>query len=238
MAIGKVADGRQGARARDEELDALLHRCALRQETQGICEPPLGARGCQACGFLARLAQEGHGGEIALARRALDVVCALRRRCAPRGKRVGAPLVRTEPPAGGGGLVDRPAHERMPKAEAAGTSVVRRRSSCRSSSIASITEASGIPVAAAASSGSKGSPATDAPSRTRRADSDSSASSPVIEAATVDGTPIAASHVSSWTAAAPSARSSDRASCSQIERVAAALLVEGGCVSAVDRVAQ
>ena len=57
--------------------------------------------------------------------------------------------------------------------------------------MASIAASSDVPAAAAASSGSKGSPATAAPSSTRRAGSDSGVSSSVSAAATADGTPMA-----------------------------------------------
>ena len=56
--------------------------------------------------------------EVALARRALDVMGARRRRGAPRRERLGAPLVGAQPPAAGRGLVDRAPNERMPEAEA------------------------------------------------------------------------------------------------------------------------
>ena len=120
VAVGETAGRRQRPRAGEEELDALLRRRGLREEAQCLCEPVCGACRREPDGFLAGLAQDGGGADVALARRALDVVGA-RRRCSPsRRERLGAALVGAEPPAAGGGLVDRPAHERMPEAEAPG----------------------------------------------------------------------------------------------------------------------
>ena len=85
---------------------------------------------------------------------------------APRsGERRGATLVGAEPPAGGGRLVDRPANERMPEAEAprdvGRPEQIELRGARRSPPSPPSRAAA---AAAAASSGSNGSPATAAPS--------------------------------------------------------------------------
>ena len=135
---------------------------------------------------------------------------------APRSSRAcGAALVRPEPPAARGRLVDRSADERMAKPEAArhiGLTheieeeqfVERRERLCSS-----------LPAAATASSGSKGSPATAAPSSTRRASAESRPSSSAIAAATTCGTCAPPTDRSGVTAGPGPARSSMRASCSR-----------------------
>ena len=107
-----------------------------------------------------------------------------------------------------------------------GTSVWRTRSRCSSSSMASSTSRSAVAAAAAASSGSNGSPTTAAPSRTRRARGERHPSSSARASATPGGTSCSAN---------VSSRSSRNALGTQpagelleVERVAAALVVQGG----------
>ncbi len=120
VAVREPADRRQRLGTGEEELDALLCRGCLRQEAQGVCEPVRGTCGRQPDGLRARLAKHGRGADVAFARRALDVMGAGRRCSTPRRERLGATFVSHEPPAAGGGLVDRPTDERMSKAEAPG----------------------------------------------------------------------------------------------------------------------
>ena len=118
VAVGELAGRGQRAGAGEEELDALVRQRSLRQEAQRACEPACGSRGCARRDLLS--GQNGDGGHVALARAALDVVCARWRGGAPRHERFGAALVRAQPPAAWRGLVDRPSHERVPEAKAAG----------------------------------------------------------------------------------------------------------------------
>ena len=96
-----------------------LGRRGLGQEPERVSKPGRGARGRALCGGLARLTESRDGGRVALPRRALDMMSALYRRCAARGERLGASLVRAQSPAAGRRLVDRPSNERMPEAKAA-----------------------------------------------------------------------------------------------------------------------
>ncbi len=118
MAVGEMARRRQRPGTGEQKLDALLRRRGLREQPQRPAEPPRGAFGREPCCCLAGLAQDGNGGDVALARRPLDVVRARRRCRTPRRERLGAPLVGPKPPAAGGGLVDRAPDERVPEAEA------------------------------------------------------------------------------------------------------------------------
>jgi hypothetical protein len=74
----------------------------------------------KADGLVAGLAQDGDGGGVTLARRALDVMGARRGRGPTCCERLGAPFVGAQSPAAGRGFVDRAANKRMPKAEAPG----------------------------------------------------------------------------------------------------------------------
>ena len=112
--------------------------------------------------------KSGDGSRVALARRALDMMRALRRGCTAGGERLGAPLVRAQSPTAGRRLVDRPVESSgCRKRKRRGTSVSRTRSSFNSSSSASSADGLGIAAAAAASSGSNGSPATAPPCSTQ-----------------------------------------------------------------------
>jgi len=91
-------------------------------------------------------------------------------------------------------------------------SVLRTRSSRRSSSRTSMVAASDVSAAAAASSGSKGSPATAAPSSKSRPLSDTKESSSPSDATTADGIPE--NEMSAAVLASPT-WSNDRASCSR-----------------------
>ena len=187
MTIGEVARGRQRLGTGEQQLDGSLRWRGLWKQPQGRTQPTRSAPGRKPCCRLARLPQDIDGGEVALARRSLDVVRPPRG-CQSSGcKYLGAPLVGSEPPAASGRLVHRAPDERVSEAKAAGTSVARMRSRCCSSSTASIAATSEIAAAAAASSGSNGSPATAAPSSAMRPPFDSSASSSFSEAATAGG---------------------------------------------------
>src|SRR6266545_5982278 len=100
-----------------EQPDALIRPRARREETQRTCEPACGSRGGARCDLLSSFAEDGDGGHVALTRAALDVVRARWRGGAPRRERLGAALVRAQPPAAWSGLVDRPSHERVPEAK-------------------------------------------------------------------------------------------------------------------------
>ena len=185
VAVGETAGRRQ--------RPARASRSSTRSSAGAVCGSRRSASpnqcaalaGASRDGFLAGLAQDGDGADVALARRALDVVGARRRRGAARRERLGAPLVGAEPPAAGGRLVDRAPDERMPEAEAprhvGGADEVELQELVDGVHRRSSRE---VAAAAAASSGSNGSPATAAPSSTRRAASDSSASSSLSAAAT------------------------------------------------------
>src|SRR4029453_16589798 len=101
-----------------EELDALLRQRVLRKQPQRRGEPAGGARRREPGGRLAGLAQDLDGSQITFTGRALDVVRACRRRCAPLRKCLRAALVPAYPPSGGCCLVDRSSNERMPEAKA------------------------------------------------------------------------------------------------------------------------
>src|SRR5215217_1680020 len=120
VAVGELAGRGQSTGAREEELDALIRPRARREETQRTREPACGSRGGTRCDLLSSFAEDGDGGHVALARAALDVVCARWRGGAPRRERLSTALVRAQAPAAWRGLVDRPSHERMPETKAAG----------------------------------------------------------------------------------------------------------------------
>ena len=118
VAVGVASGRRQRSRACEEKLDALLHHRGRRQQAQCLREPVRGACRREPDRLLAGLAQDGRGGDVALACRALDVMGARRSRSTPRSERLGAALVGHEPPPAGRCVVDGPANERMSKAEA------------------------------------------------------------------------------------------------------------------------
>ena len=114
-----LAGGGERGRARQQQLDALLGRRVAGEQAQRALEPARGGgRRAQRRG-LAGLAQHRDGRRVAVPRRQLDVMRPRGDRSAARGERLGAALVRGESPAAGRRLVDRPADERMPEAEAA-----------------------------------------------------------------------------------------------------------------------
>ena len=117
MAVGEMARRRQRAGTGEQKLDAVLHGRGLWEQPQRPTEPPSSAFGREPCCRLAGLAQDRNGTEVALARGALDVVGARRHGRTSCGERLGAPLVRSQPPACRGGLVDRTSHQRVPEAE-------------------------------------------------------------------------------------------------------------------------
>ena len=101
----------------------------------------------------------------------LDMVRARRRGRAALRQRRSGPLVSAQPPAAGRRLIDRAAHERMTEAEPPRN--VRRADQVQREQIIERVDRGllATPAAAAARSGSNGSPATAAPSSTRRAPS-------------------------------------------------------------------
>ena len=84
-----------------------------------MSKPGRGARGRALCRGVTRLTESRDGGRVALPRRAPDMMSTLYRRCAARGERLGASLVRAQSPTAGRRLVERPSNERMPEAKAA-----------------------------------------------------------------------------------------------------------------------
>ena len=116
-AVVEAPHRRQRTRAGEEKLDPLLCRRVGGFQAKSLSEPVRRIRRRQPRRFLAGLAKDGDGVGVALARRALDVVGARGGGSAPRRERVGAPLVRAEPPAGSRRLVDGATYERMAEAE-------------------------------------------------------------------------------------------------------------------------
>src|SRR5262249_55807559 len=104
----------------EQKRNAALRRSGLREEPQRPTEPPCRAFGREACCCLAGLAQDGSGGEVALARRPLDVVSARRGRRAACRECLRAPLVRPQPPATGGRLVNSARDQRVAETETPG----------------------------------------------------------------------------------------------------------------------
>jgi hypothetical protein len=117
VAVGELARGRQRSGAGEQKLDAILRWSRRWEQPQRRLEPARGAFRCEPCRCLARLAQNGDGRHVALARGPLDMMSA---RCghALRRKRLRAAFVGAESPAAGGGVVHRTSDERMSKAEA------------------------------------------------------------------------------------------------------------------------
>ena len=79
VALGEAAGRCQSLRAGYDKLDSLLRGGGRREQAESFCEPVCGARRRQAHGFLAGSLQDGRRVEVALARRALDVMGAGRR---------------------------------------------------------------------------------------------------------------------------------------------------------------
>ena len=117
VALGEIAGSRQCAGVSEQELHPLLRRRHLREQAQRLREPVCSVRRCEPRRRLARLAKEGDGGKVALPRGPLDVMCARDGRRAARRECIRTPLVRAEPPRGGGCLVDGSADERVTEAE-------------------------------------------------------------------------------------------------------------------------
>ena len=120
MAFGEVSGTRQRAGSRQEQLDPLLGRGVVGDEPKRALEPPCGARGRTVGGGLACLTEGRDRDGIAVSGRQLHMVGSGRCRSAASCQRVGAPLVRTQPPAAERRLVDRPPDERVPEAKAPG----------------------------------------------------------------------------------------------------------------------
>ena len=118
MPGGELAGRDQSPRAGEEELDAHLGRRGVGQEPERVSKPDGGARGRALCDGVAGLTQGRDGGRVALPRRALDVVRAHCRGCAPGRERLVAARVGAQSPAAGRRLVDRPPDERVPEAKA------------------------------------------------------------------------------------------------------------------------
>ena len=172
MAVLIAAGRSQRFGAGEEELDALFARRALGEQAKRRLEPARSARGRAVCGCVAGLPGGLRRRRGRPAGRALDVVGARGCRRAARRERVGAALVRAEPPA----ARCRPRRPRGGRAgdgseSVSGRRLSRTRSRCSSSSSASNADRLAVEAAAAASSGSNGSPATAAPSSTSRAPS-------------------------------------------------------------------
>ena len=79
MAVGEMTGRRQRPGTGEQKLDAVVRRRGLWEQPQRPTEPARGAFGREPCCCLARIAEDGDGGDVALARRPLDVVGA--RRC-------------------------------------------------------------------------------------------------------------------------------------------------------------
>src|SRR6516165_9085475 len=120
MTVCETARCRQCPGTGEQKLSSVLRRRGLREEPQRPTEPPCRAFGRQARCRLAGLAQDGNGGEVALARRPLDVVSACRGRRPSCRECLRAPLVRSKPPAASGRLIDDAPDERVAETEAPG----------------------------------------------------------------------------------------------------------------------
>ncbi len=67
MALGEPAGAGEAAGARQQQGDALFAGRGLREKAERGPEPACGACRRQAVGRLARVAEDGDGGEVALA---------------------------------------------------------------------------------------------------------------------------------------------------------------------------
>ena len=119
VAVGELAGRDQRPGPGEEELDTRIGRRGIGQESQRVSKPGCGAGGRALCHGVAGLTQSRDGGRVPLPRRTLNMMRALYRGCTAGGERLGAPLVRAQSPAAGRRLVDRPPDERMPEAKAA-----------------------------------------------------------------------------------------------------------------------
>jgi hypothetical protein len=120
-AVGLPEAPRRGQRPgeRREQADALPGRRGLGQEAQRGGEPVGRAVGRALEHRLAGLTQDRDRLAVAVTGGVLDVVGARRGRRSAGGQRVGAALVRAEPPAARRSLVRRVTDERVAEAEAA-----------------------------------------------------------------------------------------------------------------------
>ena len=114
----RVSAGRgERAGAVEEKLDAVSRRRGRREQAERFAIPVRGAGRREPDGFVSGRAQDGRGVDVALARRALDMMGAGRCRGASICERVGAALVSAQPPTACSCLVDGGPHERVPEAE-------------------------------------------------------------------------------------------------------------------------
>ena len=203
-----------------------------------MSEPGRGAGGRALCDGVAGLTESRDGGRVPLPRRALDVVRALRRGCTAGGERLGAALVGAQPPAAGRRLVDRAPDERVPEAKAA-----------RHLGLANEVELR------AARPRPRAPTPRRSPRRRRRARVRTGRRLPpppparAVRGPTEERAPRPARPRPRAARRDPSSESSHGSACScaqsertgellEIERVAAALLVERGCRGGVDRLAE
>ena len=119
VAVGELAGRDQCPGPGEEELDTRIGRRGVGQEPERVSKPGCGARGRALRHGLARLTESRDGGRVPLPRRTLDMMRALYGGCTAGGERLGAPIVSAQSPAAGRRLVDRPPDERMPEAKAA-----------------------------------------------------------------------------------------------------------------------
>ena len=117
MAVVETAGRSESAGAGQEKLNALLRRRGRRQQAERISEPVSGAGRREPEGFVSGRAQDGRRVNVALPRRALDVVRTGRCWCAAIRECARAALVGAEAPPARSRLVDRAPHERMSEAE-------------------------------------------------------------------------------------------------------------------------
>ena len=100
VSFREVPGRRERAGAREKELDALLRRGIVGEESERFREPVGSACGRAMRGCLACLAQDGNRRCVSLPSGALHVVGALGCARAAAGKGLSAPLVGPESPAG------------------------------------------------------------------------------------------------------------------------------------------
>ena len=118
--LEELPGGHVGVGEGVEDRDPFLRRGGGGEQPPCAVEQAGGGGGVADGRELARLAEDGDGLGVALAAGVLDVVRPRRCRSAAVAERGGAALVRAQSPAAGRRLVDRAAHERVAKAEAAG----------------------------------------------------------------------------------------------------------------------
>ena len=106
-------------RSRQQQLDALLRRCALGDQAKGALEPA--RSGCRSPlrRRFSGLAEDVDCGRVAGPRREFDVVRTRCDRCSALGERSRGALVRAQPPAARRRLVHGPPNEWMAESEAA-----------------------------------------------------------------------------------------------------------------------